>query len=76
MISRDQVANRVGKAGWTLSDQTKRVYLYRKIGSGSAQRIVLPKRDLYPELLVRTILHQAGLTRDEIEAFIEGAIKA
>ena len=76
MISSDQVANRVGKAGWTLGDQTKRVYIYRKKGSGSAQRIVLPKRDLYPELLVRTVLRQAGLTHREIEAFIEGAIKA
>lgn len=76
MISCDQVANRVRKAGWTLTDQTKRVYLYRKKGTGSAQRLVLPKRDLYPELLVRTILRQAGLTHAEIEAFVEGAIKA
>ena len=43
--------------------------------TGNAQRIDLPKRDLYPELTVRTILRQAGLSRGEIEAFIAGATK-
>ncbi len=76
MISREQVTNRVAKAGWTFSEEGKRVYIYRKKGSGNAQRINLPKCDLYPEVSVRIILKQAGLTPKEIEAFIDGASKA
>ncbi len=76
MISRDQVANRVGIAGWVFSRPGNRVDIYRKKGSGNAQRIDLPKRDLYPEVTVRTILRQAGLSAQQIEAFIEGATKS
>ena len=76
MISRDQVANRVAAAGWVYSREAKRVYIFRKKGSGNAQRIDLPKRDLYPEITVRIILSQAGLSSKEIEAFIVGATKS
>jgi hypothetical protein len=75
MISREQVANRVGAAGWEFSREGRRVYIYRRKGFGNAQRIDLPKRDLYPELTVRTILRQAGISPGEIEAFIVGAAK-
>ena len=75
MISRDQVANRIGEAGWTFSREGRHVYIYRKRGRGNAQRIDLPKKDLYPELTVRTILIQAGISNRDIEAFIRGATK-
>jgi len=74
-ISRDQVANRIGAAGWKFSREGRRVYIYRKKGTGNAQRIDLPKCDLYPELTVRTILSQAGIPAKQIEAFIQGATK-
>lgn len=76
MISRDQVVNRVRDAGWTYATESKKVLIYRKKGTGSAQRIDLPKRDLYPELLVRVVLRQAGLTAHQIEEFIVGAVKS
>lgn len=76
MISRDQVTNRIGAEGWVFSREAKHVYIFRKKGSGNAQRINLPKRDLYPELLVRVVLSQAGLKPKEIESFITNAAKS
>jgi hypothetical protein len=75
MISRDQVANRIGEAGWTFSREGRHVYIYRKRGRGNVQRIDLPKKDIYPEALVRVVLRQAGLNATQIESFIRGATK-
>jgi hypothetical protein len=73
-ITREQVRNRLLQAGWHFKRQAEKVDLYRK--PGSALRVALPRRDLLPEVSVRTILAQAGLTQADIEQFLRQAVKS
>ena len=73
-ISREQVVNRIGDAGFKYHSETKRVELYRK--KGTQDYVVVPRHDLLPETSVRIILRQAGLEPEQIEEFIKGAIKS
>jgi hypothetical protein len=72
-ISREQVVNRIGDAGFKYHSETKRVELYRK--KGTQDYVVVPRHDRLPETAVRIILRQAGLTPTQIDEFIAGAVK-
>ena len=72
-ISREQVVNRIGDAGFKYHSETKRVELYRK--KGTQDYVVIPLRDLLPETLVRVILSQAGLTPRQVDEFVADAVK-
>jgi predicted RNA binding protein YcfA (HicA-like mRNA interferase family) len=71
-IPRDQVISCLEAAGWKFTDQTKRVLLFRK--AGSAQRVVVPKRDLFPEEMVRIVLSQAKFSHEQIKQFLKDAV--
>lgn len=72
-ISREQVVRRVREAKWKFSDQSGRVEIYKR--DGGTQRMDIPRRDYLPESLVRIVLKQAGLSRDQIEQFLKDAVK-
>lgn len=70
-VSRDQVVNCVREAGWKYSTASKRVEIYKR----GTRRMDLVIRDLYPESLVRVVLKQAGLTKDQVERFLLASVK-
>lgn len=69
----EQVVNRLREANFTHKRQAPNVDLWRQ--KGTQKRVSVPRRDLLEEGIVKVILHQAGLTDDEILAFIVAAIK-
>ncbi len=73
-VSRDQVIRCLRDQGWSFTKkQTKRVELYKK--PGEPQRIVFPKGKMLADTHVRPLLHQAGLSAEEIEDFLKCSVK-
>jgi hypothetical protein len=73
-VSREQVVHCLRERGWKYSDGTPRVELYKR--PGSAQRIDIQRRDVFPELQIRALFKQAGLTKVETDAFLRTAVKS
>ena len=66
-VSRPQVIQRLRDAGWGFKRKGKHDEIYKL--RGSPQRLNVPTRKMLPEVHVRVILQQAGLTPDQIEKF-------
>ena len=73
LISRDQIIARIREANWSHSSQTPRVEIFKL--KNSAQRMNVHLRDFFPESQVRVMLKTAGLSKEQIEAFLQAAIK-
>jgi hypothetical protein len=71
-ISREQVRRRLLDEGWHFNRVTDKVEIYKR-GIG---RCNLPRPNLLGELAVRSTLHDAGLTHQQIEEFISKAVKS
>ena len=56
---------------WTFQRKGKRNEIYRL--RGEPDRINLPINNLLPEVTVRIVLGQAGLTAEEVEQFLKDA---
>lgn len=74
MIQREQVINRLREANYSFSRQADRVEIWRQRGTG--QRVNVARRDLLDEKYVQIVLKQAGLSDQEIRAFLAACIKA
>jgi len=70
-ITREQVVARLREANYHFERRADRVEIYKN----GVQRVGVPRRDQLPELSVRTILHQAGLTADQVERFLVACVK-
>ena len=74
------VARYLGKRGCTIASPENFVLftpMLPEAASGTLEprHVVIPLRDLLPETLVRVILSQAGLTPQQVDEFIAGAVK-
>ena len=72
-VPREQVRERLLRAGFTFKRSADRVEIYRQ--KGTIRRVALPRRDLIPEVSVRIILSQAGLSPADIDDFLKHAVK-
>jgi hypothetical protein len=71
MLKRQCVINKLREIGYSFSDRTKRVEMYKK--DGGAQRVMIAIRDKLSESAVRSILRQCGCSVREVERFIADA---
>jgi hypothetical protein len=70
-ISRQCVINKLRELGYSFHERKKRVEIWRR--SGSTHRVLLDTRKILSELYVRTTLGYCGISRNEIEEFINSA---
>ena len=70
-VSRDQVRQRLKDAGWGYKRLGKRVEIWKK--KGGTQRLAVPPQKKLPEISVRILFRQAGLSEEQIEAFFHNA---
>lgn len=73
MISRSQIISRLRDANYTFVDQKRRVEMWRQ--RGGVQHVPVPLRDFFTNDEAGIILRQAGLTPNEIKAFLASCIK-
>jgi hypothetical protein len=71
-VPRDQIVNRLREAGYRFHRKADRVEFYRR--PGDIRRVSIPRRDLIPEPIACAILHQAGLTHEQIAQFLKDAV--
>ena len=72
-IPREEVINRLRRAGFTFNRRAPRVELWRK--KGAVIFVDVPLRDFLSETSVRAILFQAKLTVAEVNEFLKAATK-
>ena len=70
MIRRQQFIAKIRSLGYAYKSTQKRTYLYRRVGG--THYMSVPMRDQLTETYVRSALHQAGCSDNEIQMFIEG----
>lgn len=73
-VSRKQVIERLREAGFTFKEKAKHAELWRK--PGSVQRVFVNLRNDFDEEMVTVTLSQAGLTREQIRAFLSISVKS
>jgi len=71
MIPRDHFKNKIRSLGYSFKSQRKRISLWRK--SGSTAVMSVPHTKFLEDEYVKSVLRQAGCTKEEIEAFIASA---
>ena len=71
MVRREHFVNKIRSLGYKFKDEQKRTYLYRK--TNGTHFISVPKPDLLEDEYVMSVLRQAGLTDEDIKAFIASA---
>lgn len=71
MIRRQHFIAKIRSLGYGYKSTQKRTYLYRR--AGGTHYISVPMRDQLTDTYVRSALHQAGCSDDEIRAFLEDA---
>ena len=69
MIRRQRFVAKIRALGYAYKSTQKRTYLYRKVGG--THYMSVPMRDQLTATYVRSALHQAGCSDDEIRAFLE-----
>ena len=67
MIRRTTFINKIRELGFTFKREQRRTQLWRK--SGTTDCISVPTKDLLDEVYVKSSLFQAGLSKDEVDAF-------
>jgi hypothetical protein len=70
MVLRTTFVNKIKALGYSLNDETKRVYIFRKKGSNPPHYITVHKCDKLEDEFVQNSLRQAGMERKDIEAFL------
>lgn len=70
MIQRKRFLAKIRSLGYAYKSTQKRTYLYRKVGG--THYMSVPMRDELTEAYVRSALHQAGCSDDDIRGFLEG----
>ena len=70
-VSREQVRQRLKDADWGFKRQGKRVEIWKK--RGRTQRLSVPHQKKLPEVAVRALFRQAGLSEEQIDAFLHDA---
>ena len=70
MISNTQLVAKLRELGFSLEDQTKRVFIYRK--KGTPIRVTFNKRDFHSELGAGNVLSQAKMDKTVVRAWIAG----
>ena len=73
-VSRTQVIERLREAGFTFKTKAKHAELYRK--RGGVERVFVNLRDQFDEQMVVVTLFQAGLTRQQVNAFLASCVKS
>jgi len=68
MVRRDTFINKIRELNFTYKTEQKRTYLWRQ--KGTTNYISVPKTDLLEDEFVAHSLRQAGISQDEIKAFI------
>lgn len=68
MVRRENFINKIRTLNYTYKSTLKRTYLWRKIGG--THYIPVPKADLLEDEFVVSSLRQAGLSEEEIQAFL------
>lgn len=69
MVPNDALTNRLRQAGYTFKRQTDRMMIWKQ--KGSTRRVMVRRNRDHDDDAVRVLLRQAGLSPDEIEAFIK-----
>ena len=69
MIRRQRFISRIRSLGYAYKSTQKRTYLYRK--AGGTHYMSVPMRDWLTETYVRSALHQAGCSDEEVQRFLE-----
>ena len=69
MVRRQTYINKIRELGYTFKHERKRIFLWRK----GMHFIYVPKSELLEEDFVKSTLRQAGLTDEDIQAFIRCA---
>jgi hypothetical protein len=72
MLSRNSFINKIRELGYTFKTKQKRTELWRK--KGGTHCIMVPLRNDLEESFVVSSLRQAGISDEEIQAFIRSAI--
>jgi len=72
MISRQQVMARLREANYTFVERAKHTELWRK--KGSVERVFLTRRDYLDDEEVIVVLTQAGLSQQQVQAFLAAAV--
>jgi len=67
MATREHVINKLKEAGYRFKRDCWRVSVFKK----STHRVEVPKRDIIDDEWVRSAFRQAGIPKDEIEAFLK-----
>jgi hypothetical protein len=68
VISHDALREAIRSLGYTFKRQADRVEIYKQ--RGSIKRVELRRVDLHDENAARSVLRQAGMSGEDIEAFI------
>jgi hypothetical protein len=71
MISRESFVNKIRELRYTYKSRQKRTELWRK--KGGTHCIMVPLRDKLDDEFVISSLHQAGLGKEEVQAFLASA---
>jgi len=69
MVGNDALLNRLRALGFSFKRQTERVAIYKQ--KGKTRRVTVSKRNAHDANYVRIVLRMAGMSPDEIEAFIQ-----
>ncbi len=72
MISRQQLDARLDEAGFRFWRKTDRTLMYKR--RNSADRVHCRNKKSFSESEVRSTLNQAGLTREQIDAFLRQVV--
>lgn len=71
MISNEALTNAVRSLNFTFKKQTDRMMIWRK--RGSPLRVQIRRNAYHTAEYAGTVLRQAGMSADEIEAFLRSA---